>query len=57
MKIDDQIAVTFLGIIDEAMSILQAEEATTAVASSSTRRLKHRQHYVNRDREAAYFRL
>jgi hypothetical protein len=57
MKIDDQIAVTFLGIIDEAMSILQAEEVTTAVASSSTRRLKHHQHYVNCDREAAYFRL
>jgi hypothetical protein len=57
MKIDDQIAVAFLGIIDEAMSILQEEEATTVVASSSTRQLKHRQHYVNRDREAAYFRL
>jgi hypothetical protein len=57
MKIDDQIAVTFLGIIDEAMSILQAEEATTVVASSSIRRLKHRQHYVNRDCETAYFRL
>jgi hypothetical protein len=57
MKIDDQIAVAFLGIIDEAMSILQEEEATTVVASSSTRQLKHRQHYVNRDREATYFRL
>jgi hypothetical protein len=41
----------------EAMSISQAEEPTAAVASSSTRGSKYRRRYVNRDREAAHFRL
>jgi hypothetical protein len=43
--------------MDEDMSIVQAEEATAAAASSSTRRSKRRRRYVNRDREAAHFRL
>jgi hypothetical protein len=37
--------------------MLQAEEATAAVASLSTRGSKRHQRYVNRDREAAHFRL
>jgi hypothetical protein len=36
-KMNDQIAVIFLGIMNEAMSILQAEKTTFATASSSTR--------------------
>jgi hypothetical protein len=47
----------FLGVIDEVMSIFEAEEAATAAALSSTQRLKRRQFYANRDREAAHFRL
>jgi hypothetical protein len=39
------------------MSILQAEEAVTVAASSSTRQPKRCRHYVNRDREATHFRL
>jgi hypothetical protein len=39
------------------MSMLQAEEATAAVASLSTRGSKRHHRYVNRDREAAHFRL
>jgi hypothetical protein len=38
----DQITMAFSGVMDEAMSIIQAEEATTATASSSTQRSKHR---------------
>jgi hypothetical protein len=34
---EDQITMTFLCVVDEAMSILQVEEAVAAVASSSTR--------------------
>jgi hypothetical protein len=45
----------YSGAMDEAMSILQAEEAVNAAASSLTRRPKHRRCYVNRDREAAHF--
>jgi hypothetical protein len=56
-EIEDQIAMAFLGIMDEAMSILQAEDATTAAASSSTQRSKHHRHYVNCDHEAAHFKL
>jgi hypothetical protein len=33
----DQITMSFFGVMDEAMSILQAEEAAAAAASSSTR--------------------
>jgi hypothetical protein len=36
------------------MSILQAEEV---VASSPARRMKRHRRYINRDREAAHFRL
>jgi hypothetical protein len=43
--------------MEEAMSILQAKEAATTVASSSTRGPKRRRRYVNRDYEMAYFRL
>jgi hypothetical protein len=32
----------FQGIMEEAMNMLQAEEATTAATSSSTRGSKHR---------------
>jgi hypothetical protein len=35
-EIEDQITKAFAGIIDEAMSIAQAEEAAAAAASSST---------------------
>jgi hypothetical protein len=35
-EMDDQIVMVFLDIMDEIMSILQAEEAITAVAFSST---------------------
>jgi hypothetical protein len=34
---EDQIAMAFSDVMDQAMSILQAEEAITAAASSSTR--------------------
>jgi hypothetical protein len=49
--------MTFQGVIEEVMSMLQAEETATATASSSTRRPKRRRRYINRDREAAHFRL
>jgi hypothetical protein len=35
-KMDDQIAMTFLDIMNEAMSIVHAEEAATTSTSSST---------------------
>jgi hypothetical protein len=35
-EIEDQIAMVFLTVMDEAMSIMQVEEATTAAASLST---------------------
>jgi hypothetical protein len=35
-EIDNQIAVLFLSVMDEAMSILQAEEAATDATSLST---------------------
>jgi hypothetical protein len=53
-ELEDQIAMAFSNVMDEAMSILQAEEAT---ASSSTQWLKRRRRYVNHDREASHFRL
>jgi hypothetical protein len=34
---EDQIVMAFSDVMDEAMSILQAEEAIAAAASSSTR--------------------
>jgi hypothetical protein len=41
----------------EVMSMLQAKETATANASLSTRGPKRHRRYVNRDREAAHFRL
>jgi hypothetical protein len=43
--------------MDVAMNIVQVEWAATVATSSSTRRSKRRQHYINRDREATHFRL
>jgi hypothetical protein len=54
---EDQIIMAFLDIMDEAMSIVQVEEATAAFASSSTRWSKRHRCYVNRDREAAHLKL
>jgi hypothetical protein len=54
---EDPIAMTFSGVMDEAMSILKAEEVAAAVASSSTRRSKRRRCYVYHDHEATDFRL
>jgi hypothetical protein len=36
-EMEDQLAMAFQDVMEEAMSIVQAEEATAAVASSSTR--------------------
>jgi hypothetical protein len=41
-EIDDQIDMTFLSVMDEAMSILKAEEVAAATTSSSTQQLKRR---------------
>jgi hypothetical protein len=49
--------MAFQGVMEEVMRILQVEEATTAVASSSTRVSKYHRQYVHRDREAAHFKL
>jgi hypothetical protein len=35
-EMEDQLTIAFQGIMEEAMSILQAEEAVAAAASSST---------------------
>jgi hypothetical protein len=35
-KMEDQLTMAFQDVMEEAMSILQAEEATAAAASSST---------------------
>jgi hypothetical protein len=56
-EMKDQIAMTFSDVMDEAMSIVQVEEATVVAASSSTRWPKCRRRYINHDHEAAYFRL
>jgi hypothetical protein len=39
---EDQLTMPFQGVIEEAMSMLQAEEAAAATASSSTRGPKRR---------------
>jgi hypothetical protein len=49
--------MAFSGVMNEVMSIVQAEEAEATAASSSTRRPKRRRRYVNRDREVVHFRL
>jgi hypothetical protein len=54
---EDQLTMVFQGVMEEAMIILQAEEVAAAAASSSKRGPKHRRRYVNRDCEAAHFRL
>jgi hypothetical protein len=56
-EIEDQLTMAFQGVIEEAMSMLQAEEAVAAAASSSTRGPKRHRRYINRDREVAHFRL
>jgi hypothetical protein len=56
-EMDDQIIVAFFDVMDETMSILEMVEVTTAAASSSTRRPKRHRCYVNRDHEAADFKL
>jgi hypothetical protein len=53
-EMEHQIAMTFVGVMNEAMSIAQVEEVTAA--SSSTQGPKRRRCYVKRDREAAHFR-
>jgi hypothetical protein len=35
-EMDDQIVMSFSGVMDEAMSILEAEKAAAVTASSST---------------------
>jgi hypothetical protein len=54
---EDQLTIMFQGVMEEVMSMLQPEEVAAAAASSSTRGSKHHRRYVNRDREAAHFRL
>jgi hypothetical protein len=56
-EIKDQITMAFQDVMEEVMNILQAEEAVVAAASSSTRGPKRHRQYVNRDHEAAHFRL
>jgi hypothetical protein len=56
-EMDDRLTMMFQGVMEEAMNMLQAEEATTAATSSSTRGSKRRRRYVNRDREVTHFRL
>jgi hypothetical protein len=41
-EIEDQLTMAFQGVMEEAMSMLQAEETAVAAASSSTRGLKRR---------------
>jgi hypothetical protein len=55
--IEDQLTMTFQDVMEEAMSMLQTEEVTTAAASSPTRGTKRHRRYVNRECEAAHFRL
>jgi hypothetical protein len=38
----DQLTMTFQGVMEEAMSLLQAEETAAAATSSSTRGTKRR---------------
>jgi hypothetical protein len=41
-EIEDQLTMAFQGVMEEVMSMLQAEEVVAAVASSSTRGSKRR---------------
>jgi hypothetical protein len=56
-EIEYQLTMVFQDVMEEVMSMLQAKEAVIATASSSTRGVKRRQRYVNRDHKAAHFRL
>jgi hypothetical protein len=56
-KMDDQIVMVFSDVMDEAISILQAEEVVATAASTSTRRSKRHRRYVNRDHKMAHFML
>jgi hypothetical protein len=42
-EMEDQLTMVFQSVMEESMSMLQAEEAATAAASSSTRGSKRRQ--------------
>jgi SpoVK/Ycf46/Vps4 family AAA+-type ATPase len=46
-EMEDQITMVFLSAMDEAMSIVQVEEAVATSASSSTQRPKLHRRYVN----------
>jgi hypothetical protein len=41
-EMEDQLTMTFQGVMEEVMSMLQAEEVTVAAASLSTRGPKRR---------------
>jgi hypothetical protein len=56
-EMENQLIMTFQGVMEEAISMLQVEEVVATTASSSTRGPKRHRQYVNRDREAAHFRL
>jgi hypothetical protein len=56
-EMEDQITIAFAGIMDEAMSIVQAEEVAATAASSSTRWSKSHESYINHDSEGDHFRL
>jgi hypothetical protein len=49
-EMENQLIMAFQGIMEEAMSMLQAEEVMAATASLSTRGPKRCRRYVNRDR-------
>jgi hypothetical protein len=53
-EMEDQITIWhFLGVMEQAMSILAVEEGGSSLAPWP----KRRQRYVNRDHEAAYLKL
>jgi hypothetical protein len=52
-ELKDQIAMAFLGVIEQAMSIVTVEEG----GSSSTPRLMRCRRYINHDPEASHLRL
>jgi hypothetical protein len=56
-EMNDQLIMTFQGIMKENMNILQAKETVTAASSSSSQGQKRHQRYVNRDREVTHFKL
>jgi hypothetical protein len=54
---ENQLTMTFQDVMEEVISMLQAEEVAAAAASSSKQGPQRRRWYVNRGREAAHFRL